>query len=177
MRILKLIIVVTAFHGINAFSAPLAVGEAPSVIKLEGDQGGKVSGEPWSSEEIAKTGKVMSLFYVDPEEKKLNEIVEEAYDKEKFPLEKHGNIAVINMAAAWYPNSVIASMLKKKQEQFPMATYVKDMKKTIVKEWALQDDSVNVVVFARDGKVIFMRKGKMSPEEVPGLMKIIRENL
>lgn len=161
----------------QGFAAPLTVGQPASSVKIEGEDGGKVTGEPWSSEEIVKQGKVISLFYVDPEEKKLNEPVEEAYEKEKFPFEKHGSIAVINMAAAWYPNSMISSMLAKKQEKYPKTTYVKDMKKKLVKEWDLQDDSVNLIVFDKAGKVLYAKKGKMSPEEISELMKLIRTNL
>jgi predicted transcriptional regulator len=160
-----------------SFAAPLKVGEQPTTLILEGDRGGKVNGESWSSEEIVKTGKIISLFYVDPEEKKLNEPLEAAYDAEHFPPEKHGSIGVINMAAAWYPNSMINSELKKKQEKFPRTVYVKDIKKALVKEWDLKDDSVNVVVFGRDGKPLFVKKGAMSPDEIKQLMGLIRANL
>jgi YtfJ family uncharacterized protein len=160
-----------------AMALPLTVGQPAPEAKLEGDLGGRVSGEPWSSEEIAKLGKVISVFYVDPEEKKLNEPLEQAYEQEKLPFEKHTSIAIINMAAAWYPNSMINSMLKQKQEKFPRTTYVRDMRKTMVKAWDLQDDSVNVVIFDKSGKVLFVKKGKMSPEEISELMKLIRANL
>ncbi len=161
----------------TAWSAPLAVGQSPTVIKLDAELGGKVSGEGWSSEDISKTGKIISLFYVDPEEKKLNEPLEAAYEAAKFPFDKHGSIAVINMAAAWYPNSMINSQLKSKQEKFPRTTYVKDMKKTLVKEWGLKDDSVNLIIFGRDGKPIFMKQGAMTAAEIAEAMNVIRTNL
>lgn len=158
-------------------SAPLSVGQPPGSIKLSGDLGGKVSGDDWDSNEIGKSGKVISLFYIDPEEKKLNEPLEKAYERAKFPPDKHGSIAVINMAAAWYPNSMINSQLKKKQEQFPRTTYVKDMKKTLVKEWGLKDDSVNVVIFGKDGRPLFIKHGAMTAGEVEELMRLIRSSL
>jgi predicted transcriptional regulator len=161
----------------TALSAPLAVGQPAAIIKLDADLGGKLSGEAWSSEDISKTGKIVSLFYVDPEEKKLNEPLEAAYEAAKFPTDKHGSIAVINMAAAWYPNSMIASQLKKKQEKFPRTTYVKDMKKTLVKEWGLKDDSVNLVIFGRDGMPLFLKQGAMTPAEITEAMNVIRTNL
>ena len=165
------------FISASAYAAPLSVGQPPSLIKLDGDLGGKISGEAWTSEEIARTGKIISLFYIDPEEKKLNEPLEIAYEKAKLPSDKHGSIAVINMAAAWYPNSMINSQLKKKQEQFPRTTYVKDLKKTLVKEWDLKDDSVNVVIFGRDGKPLFVKRGPMTATEISELMKLIVSNL
>jgi predicted transcriptional regulator len=72
---------------------------------------------------------------------------------------------------------MINSQLKKKQEQFPRTTYVKDIKKTLVKEWELKDDSVNVVIFGRDGKPLFVKRGLMSAGEINDLMTLIRANL
>ena len=177
LRFFLISAVITSSIASGAVAAPITIGRSASPIKLEGAAGGKVTGEPWNSADIAKMGKVVSLFYVDPEEKKLNEPLEDAYDAEHFPADKHQGIAIINMAAAWYPNSMIDSQLKQKQEKFPRTIYVKDMKKSLVHEWDLQDDSVNIVVFGKDGKALFAKKGKMSPDEISGLMKLIRSNL
>jgi uncharacterized protein len=160
-----------------ASASPLVVGAIPSTIVLDGPLGAHVDGTAWTSDSIAKTGKVVSLFYVDPEEKKLNEEVEVAYDNMHFSKEKHASIAVINMAAAWYPNSLINRDLAAKQIKFPRTTYVKDLKKSLVKEWDLQDDSVNIVVFGKDGKVIFIKKGPMSTSEIAPLLALISANL
>jgi len=160
-----------------AWATPLLVGKQPTPVTLEGDLGGKVSGDPWRSDEIPKAGKVVSLFYIDPEERRSNEPLEEAYQIESLPKDKHLSFAIINMAAAWYPNSFISSELRKKQVQFPQAIYVMDMKKTLVKEWGLKDDSVNLVIFGKDGNPLLIKHGPLSKEEIPSVMKLIRDNL
>lgn len=177
MKIASFILAVVFPLMSTAWSAPLTVGQTPPVIKLNSELGGKLSGEAWSSEDIATTGKIISLFYLDPEEKKLNEPLEAAYEAAKFPQDKHGSIAIINMAAAWYPNSMINRELKKKQEKFPRTIYVKDMKKTLVKGWGLKDDSVNLVIFGRDGKPLLVKQGAMTAAEITEAMNIIRANL
>jgi uncharacterized protein len=161
----------------GALASPLIIGQLASTIILDGPLGMNLDGNAWNSDDIAKMGKVVTLFYVDPEEKKLNADVEAAYDKAHFPKEKHASIAVINMAAAWYPNSMINSQLKEKQIKFPRTIYVKDLKKSLVKEWDLQDDSVNVVVFGKDGKVLYVKKGEMNPGEISSLMALVTANL
>lgn len=176
-RAYKLVILVCFWLTSLANAAPLIVGQSATPIKLDGDLGGRVSGELWSSEEIAKIGKIVSLFYVDPEEKKLNEPLEAAYEAAKLPPDKHTSIAIINMAAAWYPNSMINSQLKKKQTQFPRTTYVKDMKKTLVNEWGLKDNSVNLVIFARDGKPLLIKQGAMTALEIVDAIKLINAHL
>ena len=159
------------------FSSALVIGKPPSTIVLTGSLGANINGSPWTTDSISKTGKVVSLFYVDPEEKNLNEALELAYDNAHFNKEKHASIAIINMAAAWYPNSVINTQLEAKQVKFPRTTYVKDLQKILVKEWDLQDDSVNVVVFGKDGNVLYIKKGQMSPSEITTLMALIETKI
>ncbi len=52
-------------------SAELPLGKIPPKILLEGDLGGRLDGTAWNSEELI-SGKVMVLFYVDPDEADLN---------------------------------------------------------------------------------------------------------
>ena len=51
---------------------PLPVGEKPSQVVLEGEQGYRVNGGSWSSDELV--GAVHVLFYVDPDESDLNNV-------------------------------------------------------------------------------------------------------
>jgi predicted transcriptional regulator len=159
----------------ESFGQGLEVGKVPPILRLEGEIGARVSGQPWSSEELK--GNLFCLFYIDPEEKKHNEPVEVAFKKEQFPKEKLKSVAIVNMAAAWYPNSMIASQLEAKQKEFPDTVYAKDFKKELVKTWQLQDDNVNVALINREGVVIFLKKGPMNAGEIQELMDTVRKNL
>jgi len=153
----------------------LELGKVPKPITLEGETGGVVSGEPFSSE-ILKD-KVHVLFYVDPDEKEMNEHVSTALKKEAFDRSKYGSVAIINMAATWLPNFAIASKLEKKQKTYPDTLYVKDLDSILVKEWDLEDDSSNVVLFDKDGKVLFIKKGKLNSEETLELISLIQDHI
>ena len=155
--------------------ASAELGKVPPKVELKDKLGGRLDGTPWSSEELQ--GKVHVLFYVDPDEKDTNNDTSEALDKEKFPREKFQSVAIINMAATFMPNFLISSSLKEKQEKYPRTIYVRDYKKALVKEWGLSDDSSDILAFDKQGKVIFRKDGKLSPEEIQKLLKIIRENL
>jgi YtfJ family uncharacterized protein len=151
------------------------LGQVPPKVELKDKLGGRLDGTPWSSEELK--GKVHVLFYVDPDEKDTNNDTSEALDKEKFPKEKFQSVAIINMAATFMPNFLISSSLKEKQEKYPRTIYVRDYKKVLVKEWGLGDDSSDVLAFDKQGKVIFRKDGKLTPEEIQKLLKVIKENL
>jgi len=153
----------------------LEVGQMPTTLTLENDKGALVTGETFSSTMLRD--KVYVLFYVDPDEKDMNEHVTKALKAEKFDRHNYGSVAIINMAATWLPNFAIASKLEKKQEEFPDTIYAKDLQSVLVNEWDLEDDSSNVVLFGKDGKVLFLVKGKLSDEDVASLISTIKEHL
>ena len=117
-------------------SAELPLGKIPPKIVLEGDLGGRLDGTAWNSEELI-SGKVMVLFYVDPDEADLNNHVSDALKAENFPLDKYGSVGVANMGATWLPNFAINIKLKSKQEKHKSTIYVKDLEKTLVKKWEI----------------------------------------
>lgn len=166
----KLFIILSFLFVRNLYST-----EVLPLVTLQGEYGGRLDGSSWSSSEI--NGKVFTLFYVDPDEKNLNEPLADLLKKENFPLDKYGSIGIINMAATWLPNFAIASSLKEKQKKFPNTVYVKDLKKVLVKEWNLKDDSSNVLIFDKSGKLLIKVMGKATDEEAQKVLSLIKDNL
>ena len=156
--------------------AELPLGEVPPKILLEDEFGGRLDGTKWSSEELV-SGKITILFYVDPDESDLNNHVSEALKAEKFPLDKYGSIAIINMAATWLPNVVINSKLISIQEEYKSTIYVKDLQKTLVRKWGLSDDNNDVLLFGKDGKVLYSVDGKLTDAQVKEIVKAVWDNL
>ena len=157
-------------------SAELPLGKIPPKIILEGDLGGRLDGTAWNSEELI-SGKVMVLFYVDPDEADLNNHVSDALKAENFPLDKYGSVGVANMGATWLPNFAINIKLKSKQEKHKSTIYVKDLEKTLVKKWGLTDDASDIILFGKDGKVLFSYDGKFSDAQVKEIIQAVKDNL
>ena len=173
--LIKIMMVVLGVFLINQAAQAIEIGEVPPKVELKEKLGGRLDGKPWSSEELQ--GKVHVLFYVDPDEKDTNNPASEALDKEKFPEDKFHSYGIINMAATWMPNFALNIALKEKQEKYPKATYVRDYKKVLVKAWKIADDSSDVLVFDKKGKLIFKKEGKLNAEEIQRLIKAIRDNM
>ncbi len=174
MRTLATIIFIILFP--TMVLAELPIGEIPPKVILKDDLGGRLDGTQWSSEELV-SGKVIVLFYVDPDESELNNHVSEALKAENYPREKYGSIGMANMAATWLPNFAINMKLKSKQEQYKKTVYVKDLDKTLVKKWGLSDDNSDVVVFDKDGSVLYSVDGKFTDAQVKEIVKVVRDNL
>ncbi len=168
------LILVSIFFA-NRAALAVELGEIAPKVELKDKLGGRLDGTPWSSEELR--GKVHVLFYVDPDEKDTNNDASEALDKEKLPGDRYQSVGVINMAATWLPNFAISSSLKDKQKRYPRTIYVRDYKKVLVNAWKIADDSSNVLVFDKQGKLIFRKDGKLSAEDIRTLIRIIRNHL
>ena len=174
MRILSVLMIFML--SVLPLSAELPIGEIPPKIVLEGDLGGRLDGSAWNSEELI-SGKVMVLFYVDPDESDLNNHVSDALKAENFPLDKYGSLGVANMGATWLPNFAINIKLKSKQAEYKSTIYVKDLEKTLVKSWGLNDDDSDIILFGKEGKVLYSYDGKFSDAQVKELIQAVKDNL
>jgi len=159
------------FLAVPSAWADLQMGQQPTVVTLEEKQGGRLDGTPWCSDELK--GKVTVLFYVDPDEKDLNNDASEALKKAGFSLEKYQSYAIINMAATWLPNFAISSSLKEKQKIYANTVYVRDYKKILVNTWGLTDDTSDVLVFDKDGGLIFRKDGKLDEKDIQAMLQAI----
>ena len=174
---MKILAILTIFIISSTFVfGELPIGEVPPTIVLKDDLGGRLDGTQWSSEELV-SGKVIVLFYVDPDESDLNNHVSDALKAENFPLDKYGSVGVANMAATWLPNFAINIKLKSKQEEYKSTVYVKDIEKTLVKKWGLNDDDSDVMLFGKDGRVLYSYDGKFSDAQVKEIVQAVKDNL
>ncbi len=144
-------------------------------ITLDGDKGGRVAGGKWESSELQ--GKVHLVFYVDPDESDLNEVLSDAVKASEPDRSKFASVAIINMAATWKPNFAIQSVLEGKQEKFPHTTYVKDMDKYIVKSWNIADDNNDIILLDKTGKILFIQEGEVDADGIKKVLKLIKENM
>jgi len=156
-------------------AADLVVGEKAPGVTLEGKAGGLIAGGAWSSASLQ--GRMQVLFYVDPDEKDLNEHVGEAIQRESFPSDRFGSVAVINMDASAVPNFILNRIVAAKQKKFPRTVYVKDFGRTLVSAWGLADNSYDVVLFDEAGRVLFVNQGKVAEADVKKLVGLIREGV
>jgi predicted transcriptional regulator len=153
----------------------LNVGEVPPKVVLSEKNGGYLDGTEWSSTMLKN--KLYVLFYVDPDERDTNKAFTKVLKEKNYDLNYYGSVAIINLAATWLPNVVLESKLKEKQKQFPNTIYVKDKSKVLVKEWNLQDDSSNVLIFNKNGELIYSYSGKLDSSEITKVISLIDRNL
>lgn len=165
--LMQVIIVAIVYSG----NAELPLHQKPPLLELQGHCGGRLNGEKWSGNEIS--GKVFSVYYVDPGKADVNEPLFEALKAENFPADKVQSVAIINMKATWMPGRVLSMVLKRKQKKYPYTLYVKDNCRLPVTKWNLTDHSSDILLFNAQGEVIFSRDGKLSAPQIREVVSLI----
>ncbi len=166
--ILSLLLTVSSLFAIET-------GKVPSVVVIDGKDGGTVEGKAWSSAMLKD--KVTVLFYVDPDERDANKALTQALKSKHFDRNKYRSVAILNLAATWMPNAILESKLKSKQKEFPDTVYINDKNKVLVKKWSLKDDSSDILVFDKSGKLIYKKFGKLSQKEIDNVVTLIEKSL
>lgn len=167
--------VVLGFLLLVGSAMALEIGKVPPAVTIEGKEGGRTDGKAWHSSMLK--GKIYTLFYVDPDERDLNNGLADALKAKKFDRKEVNSVAIVNLAATWLPNAIIESKLKAKQKKFPHTVYVKDKKKVLVKKWGLADDNSDILIFDQKGKLIYKKFGKVSEKEISEVLALIEKNL
>lgn len=155
--------------------ATLPVGQNAPMLKLSGDEGGRVDDTAWSSAELVD--KVWVVVHADPDESETNNTATEALKAEDYDLDYYGSVALINMAATWKPNFAINLILEGKQEDYPSTVYVRDNDNKVGDVWGLADDSNNICVFDPTGKVIFSVDGQLSDGDIKKMIALINAEI
>ena len=151
------------------------LGSTLPSVTLDGDKGGRVTGEAWSSSELK--GKVHLLLYVDPDESDLNDALTDTIKASEPDRAKFASVAIINMAATWKPNFAIQSVLEGKQKKFPTTVYVKDRYKHIIKAWDIADDNNDIILLDKSGKIIYLHEGEVDAAGIKKVIKLIQDNM
>jgi predicted transcriptional regulator len=155
----------------TAFAAELKIGERAPDFSLTDLQKKSYN---LDSEEFR--GRVLAIFYVDPDKKELNAHVEGALSKDQS-LDRnkaYRSIGITNLKATKMPNFIVKDVIKDKQEK-TKAIILLDYDYTILNLWGLKNHSSDIVVLDKDRICRFIYNGRLPPEEVTRVISIIKE--
>ena len=154
-----------------AAAAELKVGDKAPDFKLKDS-----TGKQYSLASPEFEGRVMSIFYVDPDEKDMNVHVEDALLKDTGLDRKtrYKGLGITNMKATALPNFLIKGIVKSKREKTG-AIILLDDDYTILNLWGLQNDSSTAVIVDKERICRYIYRGKLPPEEVAKVIEIIKE--
>jgi len=174
---LKLVALMISFSFFSTpiYASQVKVGEPAPSFSLSGDKGGYVKdGSEFKTDHFK--GKMQIIWYVDPDERDLNEYAVEELRKANFPKEIVGSVAIINFDATMIPNFILSGLIEDSQKKNKNTVYIKDLEKAFVKKWGLKDDSSNVVVLTKDMRVLYWFGGKLNETETKKMLSVVRQH-
>jgi len=155
------------------FCYALSVGEILSDVVLDKANGGTSQGNIWHSSSLK--GKVHTLLYVDPDKRDDCKLLLDALKKLKHKKGDYTTVVIVNLAATWMPNIILESKLKSKEKELKNMEYIFDKKKYLIEKWQLEDDMSNVFVLDKQGRVIYVKNGKLIAHDVIEILNKINE--
>ena len=170
-RILAAVIIMLLCGVLNALAAELRVGDKAPDFSLKDSKG-----DTYSLNSQVFQGKVMSVFYVDPDEKDLNAHVEDALLKEPG-LDRnvrYKGLGITNLKATRMPNFLLKMVVKDKQEKTG-AIILLDDNQTILNLWGLKNHTSSLVILDKQRICRYVFNGQLPPAEVQKVLKIIKD--
>ncbi|MGD0021053.1 MAG: YtfJ family protein [Smithellaceae bacterium] len=154
-----------------AWAGELKIGEMAPNFSLQ-DYSGKV----YTLDSQEFQGRVISIFYNDPDKKTWNRHVEDALLKDDG-LDRKNNymsLCITNLKASKLPNMIIRRVIKSRQEKTGSVILL-DSDYNIIKAWGLKNYSSDIVVLDKERICRYVYNGKLPPEEVEKLISVIKE--
>ena len=156
-----------------SLAAELRVGDKAPDFKLKDS-----TGKEYSLDAPQFKGKVLYIAYIDPDEKDMNNHVEDALKKERdsggLDKTRYEGFGFANLKATNLPNFIIKALIKSKQEKTG-AVVLLDYDYTILNLWGLKNDSSEVVVLDKERICRYKYSGKLPPEELAKMIQVIKE--
>jgi hypothetical protein len=142
----------------------------------------KLGRRPWSSREAE--GRICTIYHlaarmgIDDLNKPYIDALIAAKLPEFTPDGAYKTITVLNLAdALWGTTALGRSRLEDSQRDFPYALHVLDDQGLARAAWGLKPKSSAVILLDRDGTVLFLKEGKLSPEDIAKALGIIKGKL
>lgn len=150
------------------YAQDLKVGEKATSWKFKDSDNKIFSMKKWD-------GKVLFINYVDPDEKDVNEHVNDAMKKAtkdgSLKTELYKGIGIVDCDATWKPNSLIKSIAGKKAKKFKTVILF-DYDASLRKQWNLKEDASNIILLDKNRVCRAIYKDKVSAEETKKLVAL-----
>lgn len=164
------VLIVLMSSTLAAHTTELKVGEKAPNLSLKDSRG-----NVFTLDSPEFKGKVLSIFYINPDARDLNRHVEDALikDNELDRQTSYKSFNITNLKAGKLPNFVYKSAIKNKREKTG-GVILLDYDNTVLNLWGLKNRS-DVIVLDKERICRYIYNGKLPPAEVDKLIKVIKE--
>ncbi len=183
MKMKTLLSVVLSLTTSLVFAHNLTVGETIPDVKVAayGEivmQGTGVAYQPWATQHMLGKVRVIQAIAGRSSAKEMNSALMSAITEAKFPEESYQTTTIINQDdAIWGTGSFVKSSAQDSKQEFPWSSMVLDKNGVVASTWALQEASSAIIVQDKQGKVLFVKEGALTSDEVNQVISLIKQNI
>ncbi len=73
--------------------------------------------------------------------------------------------------------SLVKSSAQDSKQEFPWSSMVLDKSGVVASRWELQEENSAIIVQDKQGKVLFIKEGALTTEEVEQVLSLIKQNI
>ncbi len=183
MKMKTLLSVLISLTPSLALAHNLAVGETLPDAKVAayGEivmQGKGVAYQPWATQNMLGKVRVIQAIAGRSSAKEMNSALMSAITAAEFPQDSYQTTTIINQDdAIWGTGSFVKSSAQDSKQEFPWSSMVLDKNGVIASSWALQESSSAIIVQDKQGKVLFVKEGALTTEEINQVLGLIKQNI
>lgn len=166
----------------------LAVSVGEPLPKLEIDNKGElilkdkdeVGFQPWSSSTLDTKSAVQIVQYMAARPSAESQIrpFTDKLEETAYPVDLHHVTTVVNLSDVTFGMSSFAlSELEKNKRKYNMSTLVGDWKGEGLKQWGFEAKSSALIILDDQGKVLFVKDGKLNKQEIDQAIALIGEEV
>ncbi|WP_440885604.1 YtfJ family protein [Vibrio campbellii] len=166
-----------------ALAHNLSVGESVPAAKVDtyGEivlQGEGVAYQPWTTQQMLGKVRVIHAIAGRSSSKAMNAPLMTALTEAKFPEDAYQTTTIINQDdAVWGTGSFVKSSAQDSKQEFPWSSMVLDENGVVANSWALQEESSAIIVQDKQGKILFIKEGALSTDEINQVLGLIKQNI
>lgn len=183
MKIKTLLSVVLSMAPSIALAHNLSVGEAvpTATVGAYGEivlQGEGVAYQPWATQHMLGKVRVIQAIAGRSSAKEMNAPLMTAITAAELPQDSYQTTTIINQDdAIWGTASFVKSSAQDSKQEFPWSSMVLDKDGVVASNWALQEESSAIIVQDKQGKVLFVKEGALTTEEINHVLGLIEQNI
>ncbi|MUJ35995.1 YtfJ family protein [Aliivibrio fischeri] len=132
----------------------------------------------WNTEQLKGKVRVLQAIAGRSSAKAMNADLMSAITLEKFPETEYQTTTIINQDdSIWGTGGFVKSSAEESKEEFSWSSMVLDEHGKVAKAWDLQPESSAIIVQDKEGKILFIKEGKLSNDEIMQVIALIHTQL
>lgn len=167
----------------NAAAHNLTIGTDVPSVKVDAygeivlqDKG--TAFQPWASSQMVGKVRVIQAIAGRSSSKEMNAPLMQAITAAQFPADLYQTTTIINQDdAIWGTGSFVKSSAQDSKVEFPWSSMVLDKNGVVAQSWQLREESSAIIVQDKQGKVLFVKEGTLSSDEITQVLELIKANI